>query len=201
MKQQTKGVIAGAAGAVLLLGGSTFMLWSDSATVPGAQIASGNLDLTFEAPSWYDVSADRTDSPHSIDLDSFKIIPGDTIEGHYEVGLDLVGENLVAEFGLEYAGAATGDLLDGLDIEYMSVDATDAVLATGTGGVTALFASDDNGNPGTLDVVAAAGTTVTVIVSVTFDASTADQDLTESLATLSAATLELNQVRTGAHGY
>lgn len=201
MKQQTKGVMAGAAGAVLLLGGSTFMLWSDSATVPGAEIASGNLDLTFEAPAWYDVSGDRTDSPHSIDLDSFMIIPGDTIEGHYEVGLDLAGENLVAEFGLVYGAAASGDLLDGLDIEYSIVDADDTVLATGMNGVTALFASADNGNPGALDVVDAAGTTVTVVVSVTFDAATADQDLTESLATLSAATLELNQVRSAAHGY
>lgn len=43
MKKKTTGIIAGAAGAALLMGGSTFALWSDSVDVPDSTITSGNL--------------------------------------------------------------------------------------------------------------------------------------------------------------
>ncbi len=55
-------VIAAAAGAALLIGGSTYALWSASGNVTGGTITAGNLDLTVDQSRAYDVSADRDDS-------------------------------------------------------------------------------------------------------------------------------------------
>ena len=46
MNKTTKGAIAAAAAAVLLLGGAgSLAYWTDDATVPGGQVASGHLAL------------------------------------------------------------------------------------------------------------------------------------------------------------
>ena len=68
-KNRRKGVTAIAAvvaGVVLLAGGSTYALWSDSDDVRGGTITAGDLDLkAFEAFS-FDVSADRADSDSTV---------------------------------------------------------------------------------------------------------------------------------------
>ncbi|MHA3685068.1 alternate-type signal peptide domain-containing protein [Leucobacter sp. HY1908] len=202
MKKQAQGIIAGAAGAALLLGGTTFALWSDSEDVAGATITAGNLDVTLEKSEWFDVSADRTDSGHVIaDLATHRVVPGDTIEGRYTVTPELEGENLVANLALAYDDAHTGDLLTGLELSYSVRDADDTVIATGgANGVALNFASNDNGNKGALPVVTA-GATYTVVVTAAFDAATAEQDLVQTTAALSEGAIELNQVREDAHGY
>jgi predicted ribosomally synthesized peptide with SipW-like signal peptide len=43
---KVKGIVAGVAGAALLLSGSTFALWSDQASVPGGEIMAGNLAIS-----------------------------------------------------------------------------------------------------------------------------------------------------------
>jgi len=60
--RRRNGIVALAAGAALLIGGGTYSLWSDSATIPGGSITAGNLALTAGALAAYDVSADRADS-------------------------------------------------------------------------------------------------------------------------------------------
>ncbi|MDR1798605.1 MAG: hypothetical protein LBR19_01760 [Bifidobacteriaceae bacterium] len=68
-----KACVAGAAGVALLLGGTTFALWSDSIRVAGAEIIAGDLDLDVAYASQeaadagaaltaYDTSPDRLDS-------------------------------------------------------------------------------------------------------------------------------------------
>src|SRR5690606_21317435 len=81
MKKTTQGFLAGAAGLGLLLGGSTFALWSDSANLDQQSISSGNLEVKVNSTNWRDMSPDRTDNlwgkGHEIkDLKKFKIIPG-----------------------------------------------------------------------------------------------------------------------------
>lgn len=148
MQKKTTGLIAGVAGAALLMGGTTFALWSDSADAPGGQITAGNLDVALVGdPAWQDVSADRTDNPHPIDLSTFRIVPGDTIEGSYAVDLALEGDNMVANLAL-VGGGVSGDLAAGLiDVSYTVEDATGAVVATGDStGVDLDLASADNSN-------------------------------------------------------
>jgi len=52
-------VVAGAAGVALLVGGSTYALWSDSDQIEGGTITAGDLQLTAGTLDAYDVSADR----------------------------------------------------------------------------------------------------------------------------------------------
>ena len=98
MRNKTKGVIAGVAGLALLSGGVTYSLWSDSATVPGGTITNGNLDVAaIGALAWVDVSPDRADAGHAItDLATWRMVPGDIIEGTQGIGVALEGDNLVA---------------------------------------------------------------------------------------------------------
>jgi len=52
-------VLAGAAGVALLLGGSTYALWSDTAEITGGTIHAGDLALGSVELTQWDVSADR----------------------------------------------------------------------------------------------------------------------------------------------
>jgi alternate signal-mediated exported protein len=123
--RRVKGLIAGAAGAALLLGGTTFALWSDSDQFPGAAaITAGDLDITVGAPSVYDWSTngetwnggtrgDQGDdlsgwvagvpagafaNVHRIaDPSTYRQVPADRNVVAYPFTVTLVGDNLVAD--------------------------------------------------------------------------------------------------------
>lgn len=205
MKKQTLGIVAGAAGAALLLGGGTFALWSDSGDVDGGTISSGNLDvevLNEGTASWVDSSSDRTDVGHSIDLSTFAIVPGDTITGTYGIDLGLEGDNMLANLKLTSGEAATGALAPGLTIAY-AVEQGGTVIATGdSAGVDITLRSSDNGNAdstsaATVPAAVDATADLSLVVTVTFEDQD-DQDLTKAAATLAGASVSLDQVRTGA---
>ena len=218
MKRTIPALIAGAAGISLLLAGGTFALWSDSELVDGASITAGRLDLELAATEWWDISADRTSSPHQIDLDTFRIIPGDTIEGRYIVSADLVGENLVAELGIATvsSGSPANDFEQTLlynlslyeafqvtegegDDEHQVWSLGEDPIASGkTMSITTLFASEDNGDPGTLPVMQA-GQYYAVVIRVAFPLT--DTGHMDDIATLAATSLTLRQVRAAADGY
>jgi len=62
MNTKTKGIVAGVAGAALLLGaGGTFALWHDEGQVAGGVIRAGHLKVVAEDTRWFDVSPDRGD--------------------------------------------------------------------------------------------------------------------------------------------
>lgn len=211
MKKTTQGFLAGAAGLGLLLGGSTFALWSDSADLSEQRITSGNLEVRVDDTNWRDMSKDRTDGKwgkgHTIDnLRDFRIIPGDKIQGEFAVDVGLEGENMVAQLKLAPKGQHTdGDLAKGLKIDYEVKDHRGKTIGHGDWkGVTVDLASSDNGNPGDLPRVTATpdGTAeFTVIVTVEFKKDTANRDMTRAHATLADSELELKQVRQAVHGY
>ncbi|MFE5341431.1 SipW-dependent-type signal peptide-containing protein [Isoptericola sp. NPDC056578] len=63
MNTRTKGIVAGVAGAALLLGaGGTFALWHDQGQVAGGVIRAGHLKVQAEETQWFDVSPDRGDA-------------------------------------------------------------------------------------------------------------------------------------------
>ncbi|MFD6135360.1 SipW-dependent-type signal peptide-containing protein [Isoptericola sp. NPDC060257] len=63
MNTKTKGIVAGVAGAALLLGaGGTFALWQDQGQVAGGVIRAGHLKVQAEETQWFDVSPDRGDA-------------------------------------------------------------------------------------------------------------------------------------------
>ena len=60
-RKRVTAIIAVAAGAALLIGGSTYALWSATAGKDGGTITSGDLNLVAGEASSYDVSFDRSD--------------------------------------------------------------------------------------------------------------------------------------------
>ncbi|HLS13021.1 MAG TPA: alternate-type signal peptide domain-containing protein [Beutenbergiaceae bacterium] len=202
MNKKTKGMLAGAAGAAILIGGSTFALWSDSETVAGGEITAGNLDVALVGdPQWKDVSEDREDYKHSIDLADFRIIPGDTIQGTFAFDAALEGENMVADLSVAGSSEATNDFLEALDVR-VSVDGEETDW-DGTP-ITVQFASDDNGNPSGLDTLPAVingDGQFEVTLTVTFDEDTPDQVLTQASTALGDISVGLDQVRSDAPGY
>ena len=93
-------------------------------TVVGGTITNGNLDVeAIDDLAWVDVSPDRADSPHAItDLATWRMVPGDIIEGTQGIGVALEGDNLVATLEVSSATdqatfpigiSVTYDVLDG----------------------------------------------------------------------------------------
>lgn len=195
MKNRTKGAVAGVAGVALLAGGTTFALWSDSADLDGGTITNGNLDVAALQTTWKDVSYDRADSPHDIDLATWQMVPGDTIEGTQGFDVALDGDNLVADLTLADTGAST--LAPGVTVEYQVVQG-DQVLGTAPLGTPVPVELQSIDNPDelgrtevgeTLDGVA----DLSVVVRVSFDADNRDQVLETS--TLSGLSVTLEQIR------
>ena len=68
-RKRAVAVLAVAAGAALLIGGSTYALWSQTADMNGGTITSGDLRLVAGEVSSFDVSADRADSSTTEETD------------------------------------------------------------------------------------------------------------------------------------
>lgn len=209
MNKKTTGIVAGAAGAALLMGGATFALWNDSAAVAGGAITAGNLDVAAGTVSWQDVSADRTQGDHEINLDTFRIVPGDTIEGTLPLTAALEGDNLVAELSLDKLGVSgNGQLLAELaEHATYEVRLGDETLVEATPLAKAQplrFTSEDNKqNVAELPTLPAALTddpNLEVVLSVTFDSDVDERELVQAKAALKAFDVTFTQVRDGGVG-
>ena len=220
MKNKTKGVIAGLAGLALLSGGTTFALWSDSDSIPGGTITNGELGVSATSVGWFDVSPDRTDvtvaatpvtelDGHTVDLQTWRMVPGDVAEGTYGLDVTLVGDNLVANLDITSSGG-TASLPEDLLVSYRVFDAGRNAVASGVldGPATLRFAAPRTGqaagtpvNAGT--VVVDGMTAADLFVVVTADWS-AEASGTTAASTMNAATalknlaVSLQQDRSGA---
>jgi alternate signal-mediated exported protein len=167
-RKSLKGVIALAAAGLLLSGGAgTFALWSDSVTLDGGNVNSGQLKLTNTQPGgWYDLSS-GTAAPIA-DISAFQVVPGDVIEYRVESTIAAEGENLQATLAADPV-SVTGDpeLLADMDV-------ATAITVGGTA-QTALTEADNN-KP--------------VDVAVTFDFDDASLNATQ-LKTLDLSALQL----------
>lgn len=88
-------VVASALGIALLLGGSTYALWSANAPVQSAAtITSGDLQVSSAtAQTWTDIS--NASNPVTIpDLSNFLLSPGDTIQLKQDLNVIVVGNNI-----------------------------------------------------------------------------------------------------------
>lgn len=119
-----KGSVAGATGIVLLMGGfGTYALWSDSVSdLDGGALNSGELHInraTSNGTAWY--NGDDTTDPEILDINDFRMVPGDTVTLVQKLDVDAVGSNLNAE--LEVTGV-TNDFKDLLiNVEYANKNA------------------------------------------------------------------------------
>ncbi|MCL2470212.1 MAG: hypothetical protein FWF25_00505 [Propionibacteriaceae bacterium] len=117
-------VIAAVTGAVLLLGGSAYALWSQIADLGPTQIQAGNIDLRVDKDhiKMWDVSndeinhSDDTDLPYPmarwmtsgllviddgvLQIPGWKTIPGDYLAFQVPFTMDLKGDNLIAKLDI-----------------------------------------------------------------------------------------------------
>lgn len=114
MNKRTKGLVAGGAGAVILLGtAGTFALWSDSDTAPGAVVTGGQLELTAGDTTWTatDISG-QTPAPLPDTGNDVQLVAGVELTGTTTITPELTGEYLVAELTTPTPGTEVPDWLE-----------------------------------------------------------------------------------------
>ena len=111
MNKITKGAVVGGIGVALLLGGgSTLAYWTDTDTVQGATITSGDLDIVSVAGATWTVSHNGGAAAPVANIGNFKMVPGDTLTYKVDATVTLVGDNLTATIAAApTAGSITGD--------------------------------------------------------------------------------------------
>ena len=206
MNKKTTGILAGAAGAALLIGGGTFALWNDGESVPGGTITTGNLDVApVGSWTWVDLSEDRTDAGHTIpSIATHRIVPGDVIEGTVEFSAALEGDNIVAELGGEFgAVSSVPEVTDPALLALLSTDLElqyyDAVAADWVPIADGFVTSQDNPEAGSLPQLppTVSGTAnVRAVLTVEFSDTATDRQLAQLAVTFGESSLELTQVRT-----
>lgn len=186
MKRSTKGAIAAAGAATLLLGGAgTLAFWSDTVNAPGASIDSGHLRIsdTTSCSAWTldtgEVVNGATFTPGTTAL-----VPGDEISRTCDVTLQAEGEHLRATVAAT-PGTNTGLFASGeLDL------AVSQVLSSPDGGTTPFAAV-----PGQEVTEANDGDTLRITTTVTFEAATTaanTQDVASSLADIALTVTQVH---------
>lgn len=120
MSRRAAGIVAAIAGGALLLGGTTYALWTANASLAGGTITDGNLDVAaFGTPTYYDVSQDRSDTTANVNavtglrghtiaaLTSYSIVPGDVLQSNFSYVVALKGDNLVGALNTTLAGGTS----------------------------------------------------------------------------------------------
>lgn len=198
MNKLVKGSIAGAAGIALLLGGAgTLATWNSSAAVTSAAtgITAGTLELTptsgVSTDGWKAVNPNAPGTPStSINISTFKIVPGDVLTFTKTFDVAAVGNNLTATAALgtgaitAASAAATGGPL-----------AQDTALATTlTNNASFAFTVDGSTSP----TVTANSNTKKIVVTVTLTypkgAATVGNDSKLGAVNLGAFAITLTQI-------
>ena len=193
--------------------GGAYALWSDSSSVDGGTITSGNLDLEAISTTAQDVTEYRADGPHAIDLATWRMVPGDTVQIDSQLDIALEGDNLTATLGTAGVDAILGTT-DPAIAQYVTydvqiLDAAGNVIAdtdTAGGVATVNLMADSVGQQAGTDHEGFAivssdtidGTAdATARITVNFSADTPDQVLTQTqLADLTGNAIELTQIQT-----
>ncbi|MDR2381262.1 MAG: alternate-type signal peptide domain-containing protein, partial [Bifidobacteriaceae bacterium] len=104
-----KGLVAGAAGVALLLGGSTFALWHDSISASFDDVKHGTLTIAASqvGAKAYDARNTQAESDalanenaKEITLSSFLAVPGDKLELDVPVEISASGDNMKYDLDL-----------------------------------------------------------------------------------------------------
>ncbi len=197
--RKSKATVAAIALAAVAATGSTLALWDDDASVAAATISSGHLGITAGTRTAADISPDDQNGAtnESIDLASFKAVPGDTLRIAQQLSVDLEGQNIAAR--LSIATAAGSSLTNVVGTEFagkLSVDSVQlydgAVEAIDTLGTAV---TPTSGGVYSFDGPTTGAHVYTVVYQVTFDVDTPDKVAQDASATLAGSTATLVQVR------
>lgn len=177
MKKQTKAAVAAGAGAILLLGGAgSLAYWNDSGATPGGEISSGQLSLDdcTGGGVWTDANDDTV-----ININTFKVVPGDSVSYVCETAINATGDNLTATLTVDI-GDVTGDA----DLE-AALNPTISATANGV--------ALPEGETGVQIVPTVETQPIVVTVTMTFDPDTIGTTAQNETINLEATTLTLVQ--------
>lgn len=191
MNKLTKAGIATAAGIALLMGGAgTLAYWNDTATLTGGEITAGNLEIVtpINDGTWATATAPAV----AIDIDDYRVVPGETLV--YTTTFDVVveGDALQAQLTLSGGGiqpATDGKAADEALAGYFNAAGNTVIEVTGT---DVVYDADDD-----VYSIPAGTTTLTVEVSLTFPRSStagAENAAREGAVDLSSLSVALRQV-------
>ncbi|MEE6283010.1 alternate-type signal peptide domain-containing protein [Georgenia sp. MJ170] len=180
--KMTKGTIAVAAGAALLLGGAgTYAWWSVSEAVDDqGTIQSGDLNLVLGEASW------ELNGTMVNDVQQVRIVPGDVLNLTQPIEVTAIGDDLTSELTVDATGL-TGDaeLIQALDVSFTMPTDADTWATEGDGNSYAIAPSN------------AAYESVDAGVTITFDQDTSGRTATDSTVNLSSVVFNLAQVAVG----
>jgi spore coat-associated protein N len=175
MHKPVKGAIALGAASLLLLGGAgTYALWSDTDTVDGGTIASGQLRFVDTTPGvWTDIS-EGTPGVVIPDIEEFQIVPGDVLTFSAATTLRAEGDNLAATLsGTLPTASGSPELL-------ADVSVTTAVTSNGAPLTSNVVTEENDG-----DVLG-------ILITLTFDEESGNESQLGTID-LSDLTIAVNQ--------
>ena len=179
MNKMVKGSVVGASGVALLLGGfGTYALWSDSDTVAGVTVTSGELDINAGTATWSDISTAAPNNWTAGDL----IVPGDTLKMTQVFTVKATGKNMKGTLTFAPGTKSLTPFGGNLTID---------PVVTASAGLTEV-------TPGTawkFDAPLGTPATVTATVTYTFSSATTAQQAQNAAASITASTFNLAQVR------
>jgi alternate signal-mediated exported protein len=98
MNKMTKGALATGLGVALLVGGGgTLAVWNANAGADAGTVKSGNLNITADPGVWTNAISKEGES---IDISTYKMVPGDMLTFTQPVTVDLVGDLMQATLTL-----------------------------------------------------------------------------------------------------
>jgi alternate signal-mediated exported protein len=182
MNKLVKGAVAGAAGIALLLGGAgTFALWNASTNISTGSVSTGTLAFgTNGTPTWADLSAGAANTSWNPATQS--MVPGDVVTLTQTVTINATGKNLAAQLAYSIPTAAipadlVGKLVPTMTVTKVSGDAT----ISGTG------------SPYTITPTAGGTSIFSVVLTFSFDKTTAGVVGQNESVNLSGSTFTLTQ--------
>lgn len=191
-KRSAKIILASALGFSLLLGGSTYALWSATGTAAtSTTISTGDLKVTAASvQKWSDITVPA--APVSItDLSSYRLVPGHTIKLKQDLNVIVVGNNISGKLQVTVPNnTLSAPLMDQAVFTLNLLDSTGAVVSTVT--PAANTANSLALNVTNLKQTAPAGQLYTVEVLVKLP-STADNTTKTQTANLDNMAITLTQ--------
>lgn len=161
MKKSTKGAAAAGTAAVLLLGGAgSLAYWTDSSTISGTDINSGQMSLADD-----DCGGWKLDDGSALTADT-KLVPGDSVSNVCTYTIHAVGDHLSATLSTPAAVAATGALAEAPGASLPVSAAYDLEGTSLTSSSSTITSADD-------------GKKLTATISVDFEYGTPDSSATD----------------------
>lgn len=186
MNKLTKAAVAGTVGVALLLGGAgTLATWNSSAAISGGTIVAGNL-VVDSAATPAGVWTDQNNA--TVNLASYRIVPGDTLTYTKTVAVTATGDNLVATLALA-PGSIAASSTDAADVALAGYLTKNAVITASGTGIAAAGGGSYTVTAGTAGV----SQNVTVTVTIEFPKSaTAGAENASKLGSVDLSGLAVN---------